>query len=43
MIALGWAVGVFGQEASILVFAICCSVLAAGLGLWAIVSQRTKN
>jgi len=43
VIALGWAVGVFGQEISILVFAICCSVLAAVLGLWAVVSQRTKN
>ncbi|MGP9529202.1 MFS transporter [Glutamicibacter sp. AOP5-A2-18] len=42
VIALGWAVGVFGQEISILVFAICCSALAAVLGLWAIIGQRTK-
>lgn len=42
VIALGWAVGVFGQEISILVFAICCSVLAAALGLWSMATDRSK-
>lgn len=36
VIALGWAVGVFGYDSSILVFSICCALLAVGLGAWSL-------
>ena len=42
VIALGWAVGVFGQSASVAVFAACCALLALGLGAWAIAGLRKK-
>lgn len=40
VIALGWAVGVFGQQQSILVFSIFCAVLATVLASWAVAGQR---
>lgn len=40
VIVLGWAVGVFGQELSILVFSIACAVLAMALGLWSVARMR---
>lgn len=38
VIALGWAVGVYGQELSILVFSILCALLALVLTCWSITS-----
>ncbi|MGO2809218.1 MAG: MFS transporter [Glutamicibacter arilaitensis] len=40
VIALGWAVSVFGQQQSILVFSIFCAVLATVLASWAMAGQR---
>ncbi|MFJ2471137.1 MFS transporter [Glutamicibacter sp. NPDC087583] len=40
VIALGWAVGVFGQQQSILVFSIGCAVVAAVLAVWALAGLR---
>jgi fucose permease len=38
VIALGWAVGVYGQELSILVFSILCALLALLLAFWSVTS-----
>ncbi|WP_330857390.1 MFS transporter [Glutamicibacter sp. HZAU] len=43
VIALGWAVGVFGQQQSILVFSLFCSAVAAALTIWAWTGLRRAS